>query len=152
VEQSSPEPATGKTTETVKPRTSMFIEIVEESQTFDWCYTDGEGVTYTDTKFTLRILPEGLDRQWRKELTRKERDKGQVREVLNWDLFSQKALAYCVINITGLRHKGQELKYDPKYLVLLPERIKAAIIRLCVGKEAGLEAATTAAEDEHPNG
>lgn len=143
-----------KVVETKVPRGAAFIEIVEESETFPWHYTDADGITYTDTKFTLRILPETLDKQWRRELTKKERDRGNVREVLNWDVYSQRALRHCVVDIDGLRKKGQPIAFRPdEHLRLLPERVKAAIIRLCVGKEAGLEnAATVTQEDaEDPN-
>jgi hypothetical protein len=152
VHDDTPDSPVDRSVDTVSPRQAAYIEIVEESDTFPWQYTDADGVTYA-TKFELRLLPETLDKKWRRELTSIDRKKGQRAEVLNWDAYSQRALGYCVVNVSGLRRRGgDEIVFktgavELRYLLLLPEKVKAEIIRLCVGKEAGLQDK----EDEHPS-
>jgi hypothetical protein len=122
-------------------RQNLFIEIVDDSDVFPWQYTDRDGIQY-DTVFQLRLIPDSVDNQWRKELTKRKFEKGQPVEKLDNVEYVKRVLNMAVVNWDVLRLRTpsgvKDVPCELHYKLLLPELLKAAIVRVCVGKELGM--------------
>lgn len=121
---------------------SNFITIVTPDKTFPWQYTDPDSKVKLDTVFTLRIVPDDYQKVVREDNTRKGWDAGRRTEETEWDEFTRECLDYAIVGWEGLKTRNAageqvDVPCEREYKFLLPERVKAEIIRLTVGKEAG---------------
>jgi hypothetical protein len=129
-----------------------FIEIIGEDETFPWQYTSAGGRKF-DSKFVLRLVPDDAMTRFRKAATGKPKWKhGQKDVEIDWGKFTALQVDHAIVSWEGVRAKGAatDLPCEFKYKQLLPERIKAEIIRLCAGKEAGLEEDEEDSTEEEP--
>jgi hypothetical protein len=127
----------------------QFLTIVEDDATFPFTWEE-----FAHTSFTLRNVPDDLHKIIRRKYTKTKYERNQPREITDWNEVAEASLAHAVVAITGLRRRVKKSNEHPdgtaavqwedldtttrdRYLQLLPERCKAEILRICVGKEAG---------------
>ncbi len=115
----------------------MFIEVQAPDTTFT--HTP-EG---TQSTFELRIVPDDVEKEARKQATRKEWDKGQRTESFDVHAFLARILDYAIVDWTGIKVRDangvSELPCTKANKLLLPEKVKSEINRLCLGKEIALD-------------
>ena len=118
-----------------------YVEIHTESDSFRWSPKGPDGEPLP-AEFELRILPDDKEKEFRRKNTKYGFEQHQ--RVSNFDIhgFLGDCLDYCVLSMKGVRAKGAEsdLALTRKNLLLLPEAWKGDINRLCVSKEANLDA------------
>jgi hypothetical protein len=118
-----------------------YVEIHTEADTFPWSPKNVNGDPLP-CEFELRILPDEQEKKFRRANTKTGFEQHQ--RVTNFDVhgFLGDCLEYCVVSMKGVRAKGgiADLERTKKNLLLLPEAWKSEINRLCVGKEATLDA------------
>lgn len=120
-----------------------FITIIENPRdTLPWRYIDPDTGQKFDTEFELRLIPDDTNTIFRKRHTRTEWKNGQRREEVNGDGYGDDLIDYAIVGWQGMyavNREGQrsEIPCERKYKVMLPEKIKAEVIRLCLGKELG---------------
>ena len=125
----------------------MFIEIVRPEETFEHVVLADDGKTPTQTCLTLRIVDDSVEKEIRRKATGKPTfERGQRVENFDGHKFLAGVLDHAIVTWRGVRHRGQELPCELTYKLLLPERVKTDIVRLCLGKEAS--EAREAAGDE----
>lgn len=127
-----------------EPTTSgSFITIIENPRdTFRWHYSDPDTGQRFDTEFELRLIPDDTNTVFRKRHTRTEWKNGQRREEVNGDGYGDDLIDYAIVGWQGMyavNREGQksEIPCERRYKVMLPEKLKAEVIRLCLGKELG---------------
>lgn len=129
-----------------------FISIVEDNEQFTWQFRDPDTGVVWDSKFTLRTVPETLQKKWRKEFTKPEFRRGQRHEIMDATAFADRCLDYAIVGWADIKHptrtnpdgSKQDLPCTSEWKIRLPERVQAEIIRLCVGKELGNDVAQAA--------
>lgn len=118
-----------------------FITIVETDEAFPWQPIDEESGKPYESSFSLRIVPDDIDRDIRKKHTRPSFEKKTRRMVDKLDDASYIAdvIDYAIVGWTGIKAAttGAELPCTADMKGRLPEKWKAEILRLCSGKEAG---------------
>jgi len=128
-------------------RPQQCIVIVDADETFPWRWDDLPG-----TLFTLRIVDDDKHTQLRRENTKIKTDRTGRHEVTDWNAVGEASLLHAIVGIGGLKRRVREATVDVDFdaldyaaqsriKALLPERCKAEILRICVGKEAGEAAA-----------
>jgi hypothetical protein len=123
----------------------VYITILDERATFDWSPRDPDNPSSAyGTVFTLQQVPDDIQENLRKPFTKTEWRRGQRIIDVDQNGYIDACLKYAIVGWTGM------YKVDPKtrtraeipctdaYKLLLPEWVKAEIIRMCIGKEAGL--------------
>lgn len=118
-----------------------YVEIHTESDVFQWSPTGPDGEPLPAV-FDLRILPDDKEKKFRRDRTKTGFEQHQRVVTLDVHEFLGDCLEYCVQGMRGVRAKGTaiDLPLTRKTLLLLPEAWKSEINRLCVSKEAALEA------------
>ena len=125
----------------------MFIQIIDDPQaSFTFRPKDPDSGQVSETEFTLRLVPDEVQKSLRKQTESVEWRRGQ-RVVTNDDArWADLCVSYA---ITGWKHLYSVTVRDgktvartlvpceDKYKALLPEHVRIEIVRLCVGKEAG---------------
>lgn len=125
-------------------RAPQYITIAEPDDTFPWQYTDPDTKDKLATVFHLRVVPEEVQKEFRKRHTKVVWDAGRRVEDIDWVAFTEDALDYAITHWEGLKAKGgRDLPCERPYKKLLPDRVQAEIVKLCVGKELGREAASS---------
>lgn len=133
-------------------RAGQYLTIIEDGDTFPFTWAG-----FLHTHFTLRLVPDSLHKVIRRKHTTTKWERNQRVELVDWTAVAEDCLAHAVVRIDGLRRRVQRTtgapavgdgteaiqwdSLDPArrgtYLALLPETLKAEIMRICVGKEAG---------------
>lgn len=143
----------------------MFIQIVDPTDTFTWRPYDERTAQHSDTVFTLRLVPDSVQDALRKKHTAPDTFKRGRRIVgeVAFGAFTDACLDYAIVDWTDLyavrlNHLGEVASRtlmpctsDAKKA--LPEWVRAEIVRLCIGKEAGMSTGDDAldeAPDEAP--
>jgi hypothetical protein len=126
----------------------QYIEIVDAATTFTFRPKAADG-TPMAASFELQIIPDDVEKKARREATGKPTFERGVR-IDNFDThkFVNAMLDYAIVGWTGIRMRGVEVPCTAAHKLLLPEKWKQEINRLCLGKEAGEEIAAEAALDE----
>jgi hypothetical protein len=125
-------------------RVPQFLTIVEDDDIFPFVWEEFDGTT-----FDLRIVSDDRHKTIRRQHTKTKFNQGQRHEITDWTAVTEACLEYAIANVRGLKARGKsgepvdldfaklEHARQNQIKALLPERCKAEIIRLCVGKEAG---------------
>lgn len=114
----------------------MYIEIVQAEDTFAHTVPLADG-TLSKTVLTLRIVDDATEKKLRKAATGKAQwDRGQRFEPFDAHKFINSVIDYAIVGWDGVRAKGADLPCTPEIKLLLPERVKTDVIRLCLGKDA----------------
>lgn len=127
-----------------------FIQILDDSQpTFPWKYTDPDTNDTAETVFYLRQMPEDMEKQIRARHTKDRWKRGVRTEDFDTRAYGIDCLNYCIVSWeklfviktdrTGNVVSRKEAERDLALIKALPEKLKAEIIRVCVGKEVGGE-------------
>lgn len=114
-----------------------FLEIVTDDDVIRWQFTDPDTKQVYDSIFNLRVVPEALKRSWDKKFTEVEITRRGREEKLDTWAFIEQCLDYAIVSWENVQRQGVDLPCTREWKVRLPEVVKAAIIRLCVGKELG---------------
>lgn len=132
---------------------SNFITIVEPEETVPWRWKNPDTGVVADTIFHLRLVPDDLQKVWKEQVTTRKWEHNRRTEDINWDPFTDECLDYAIVKWEGVRHPRtqQDLPCTREYKLLLPERIKAEIARLCVGKELGSVAGAGSSGEPAPD-
>lgn len=118
-----------------------FIQITDDGDVQTWQFKHPETGRAYDSTFRLRIVPSDLQRVLRRKYTKFEFVRGQRNEVLDWAAFMDDCLDHAIVGWSDVKSKGIDIPCERRFKLLLPEAVKQEIIRLCVGKELGTEAA-----------
>lgn len=114
----------------------MYIEIVQPEETFDHVVALPDG-TPSNTVLSLRIVDDATEKRLRKAATGKPVfERGQRHEPFDSHKFIATVLDFAIVGWSGVRHQGRELPCTLEFKLLLPERVKTEVIRLCLAKEA----------------
>jgi hypothetical protein len=116
---------------------NQFIEIVENNDIVGWQYVNPDTKQQYDSQFNLRVADKDVQKKWKKKYTRVEMSRSGRQEIVDWAGYNEDALDFCIVGWTGVRRKGVDLPCEREWKLLLPEMVKAEIIRLCIGKELG---------------
>ncbi len=118
-----------------------FITIVETDDAFPWQPTDEESGKKYDSVFSLRIVPDEVDRDIRKRHTHPTWQKKTRSMVDKLDDASYIAdiIDYAIVGWSNIKAAGTgaDLPCTAAMKTRLPERWKSEVLRLCSGKEAG---------------
>lgn len=123
------------------------IEIVEDADVVSWQFIDPSTKQVFDSKFKLRVVTSSLQRELRRKYTKHEFVRGTRQENFDWAKFNDDCIDFAVVEWTEVKRKGVDIPCTRENKLLLPEMVKAEIIRLCLGKELG---EIVAGEDEQP--
>lgn len=119
----------------------MFIQIVDTDDAFDWTPVNEETGQPYESTFQLKLVTDDTDSVLRKHHTRQVFDKKQRRMVdkLDETAFIIDVLDAAIVGWTGIKASstGDPLPCTKAMKGRLPEKLKAEILRLCAGKEAG---------------
>lgn len=118
-----------------------FITVVETDDAFPWQPTDDETGKKYDSVFSLRIIPDEVDKEIRKRHTRQtfqKKTRSMVDKLDDANYISD-LIDYAIVGWSGLKAAttGADLPCTAEMKARLPEKFKADILRLCSGKEAG---------------
>lgn len=123
-------------------QSSGFITILDPSakKPIPWQYRDPNTGKVADTVFYLRQIPDDTNKVFRERHTDKEWKNGQQRTTINQDGYGHDLIDYAIVDwsdLYALDDKGNRTSVpcDRKYKLVLPEKVQAEIIRLCLGKE-----------------
>lgn len=128
-----------------------LIEIVRPEETHKWKFVDPSTKQQYDSEFELRVVGKELERSLRKKHTRVEFNRHGRNEVVDTGEFVDDVIDYAIVNWSGVRHQGRELPCTKEFKIMLPEIVRAEVIRLCLGKELGeILAGTDMESDARP--
>ena len=119
-----------------------FLQILEE-ETFRWQYRDPETNEQFGTIFLLREVPESVAKNLQRQHTKRKFTRGVPQEDVDFRAFTNDVLAYAVRGWEKLfSTKQTEIVFTEETkastLPKLPEKVKAAIVKIVLGREAGL--------------
>jgi hypothetical protein len=129
----------------------MYVQIVDPNETFTWRPTDERTGEELQTTFTLRIVPEEVQDRLRRQFTTPDTWKRgrRIPGDLQLGKFTDACLDYAIVDwsqLYAVKRNGdgeiverREVPCTSDAKRALPEWIRAEIVRLCVGKEAGMD-------------
>lgn len=115
-----------------------FITIVGTDEAFPWTPIDDKTGQPYESSFSLRIVPDEKDEEFRRKHTRISWDKHRRVEQLNQAAYAADLIDYAIVTWSAVKDPaGAEVVCTPAMKARLPEKWKAEILRLCSLKEAG---------------
>lgn len=136
----------------------MATITILEDETFPYQYVDADTGVVFDTTFTLREVPEDVEQAARRKHTPRKWHRGRDVGELNWAAFSADMLDYAIVSwdkLVGIsRVNGVRVERDlpcvREHKARLPERVKADILRVALGRDAGQVVASEETEGPAP--
>jgi len=127
---------------------SFLSILAEPEKPFEWIYTDPDTKKrYPATVFTLVQLPDEAVKEIRARHTTVERTGHSRDELVDNRDFSDDVLDAAIKSWTGMYaargETKQPLECTRAMKLALPTKVKAEILRVVLGKEAGLEQAVS---------
>lgn len=118
-----------------------FITIVETDEAFAWQPTDEDSGKKYDSVFSLRIVPDEVDKDIRKRHTKQvwQKKTRSMVDKLDEPSYIADLIDYAIVGWSGMKaaSTGAELPCSTEMKTRIPEKFKAEVLRLCSGKEAG---------------
>lgn len=117
-----------------------FITIVQDDEDFEWSPIDETSGEKSTSVFMLRIVSDEVDERLRKENTRPVAQKrGPMVKELNQPKYIAAVIDYAITGWRNLKdaRTGADVACTTAIKTRLPENVKADVLRLCSGKEAG---------------
>lgn len=118
-----------------------FITIVETDEAFAWQPTDEESGKKYDSVFSLRIIPDDVDKDIRKRHTKQvwQKKTRSMVDKLDEPSYIADLIDYAIVGWSGMKaaSTGADLPCSTDMKGRIPEKFKAEVLRLCSGKEAG---------------
>lgn len=135
----------------------MFIQIVADPQTtFTYRPRDPDTNQPMDTELELRLVPEDVQKQLRKQFESVEWRRGQRIVTVDEGRWAERCVQYAIVgwkdlySVTvkdGAVVARTAVPCEDRYKALLPEHVKVEVVRLCVAREAGSRLAEGAFEE-----
>lgn len=139
---------TEKTAEQVRaaqqPRT---IEVMEDDDVIDWQAQDPDTKEKFESRFKLRIVPNSVQKVFRKNRTKMEFTRQGRQENLDTTAYVEDCLDYAIVGWSGVFRRIRrpdktieriELECTRENKSRLPEFVRAQIVQMCVGKELAM--------------
>jgi hypothetical protein len=115
----------------------QMIEIVQPDDVRDYQFVDPDTKVKYDSVFQIRVVPNDEQKKMRKRATTFENTRRGREERFDWQSFVEECLDYAITGWKKVQMKGQDLPCERQYKSMLPEIVRAEIVRLCVGRELG---------------
>jgi len=120
-----------------------LIQIAHDDETREWQATDPDTRETYESYYTLRVIPQSVQREIRRKHTTASFVKGVRVESLDGGKFTDDCLDYAIVSWRGVTGRNRstgaitDLPCTREYKLAQPEWIKAEIIRMCLGRELG---------------
>lgn len=117
---------------------SRFIEIVDDSEEFEFVFVDPATKQPTDAAMMLRVLSPDQKDEFERAATKYEFIKGSRHSVFDAAVYVGLCLDAAIRSWRGIVRKGEPVDCTRDNKLRLPEPVKQEVMRLCVGREVGL--------------
>src|SRR5688572_8289661 len=116
-----------------------FLTIIEDNESFEYSPIDPATGERMATVFVLRVVPDTLAKELRRQHTKPTFENHQRVEVVDQMAFASALLDAAIVDWRNLKsaRSNTDVPCTPAHKTKLPQRVKDEIVQLCVLNEAG---------------